>query len=166
MLEKVVALVSNSRTEQHVQLYRCHRQIWRCQRLRCQRLHNCDFWAGVCQMADPLCSPASLHSLLLDYMDCILCANCMLCANCILCANCMLCVWSNTSIHLACEWVGFEWNMPQNEDVQPNAFVVSFNPIPQTQSNLSLFNGTWQKKHREQHDRMSFEIGEMTLQMQ
>ena len=40
------------------------------------------------------------------------------------------------------------------------------NLILQSQSNWSLFNGTWQKRHRELENRLSCEIGEMTLRMQ
>ena len=43
---------------------------------------------------------------------------------------------------------------------------MSFNLILQSQSNWSLFNGTWQKRRRELEKRLSFEIGELTLQMQ
>jgi hypothetical protein len=50
--------------------------------------------------------------------------------------------------------------------VQPIAFGVSFNLILQAQSLFSLFNGTWQKRSREQDYRLRFEIEEMTLQMQ
>jgi len=50
--------------------------------------------------------------------------------------------------------------------VQPIAFRVSFNPILQSQSNWSLFNGTWPKKRRELDDRLGFEKEESTLRMQ
>ena len=48
--------------------------------------------------------------------------------------------------------------------IQPIKFRVSFNPILQSQSNWSLFDGTWQKKRRELDNQLSFEIGEMTFQ--
>ena len=50
--------------------------------------------------------------------------------------------------------------------IQTIAFEVSFNVNIQSQSNWSLFNGTRQKRRRELDNRLSFEIGEMTLQMQ
>jgi hypothetical protein len=50
--------------------------------------------------------------------------------------------------------------------VQPIAFGVSFNHNPQSQSQWSLFNGTWQKRLKELDHRLRFEIEEMTLQMQ
>ena len=50
--------------------------------------------------------------------------------------------------------------------VQPVAFGVSFDLSLQSQSPWSLFNGTWQKRRRKLDHRLSFEIGEMTLQMQ
>ena len=49
---------------------------------------------------------------------------------------------------------------------QPIAFSVSCNLILQSQSHWSLFNGTWPKRPRGLDNRLSFEIGEMTLQMQ
>jgi len=50
--------------------------------------------------------------------------------------------------------------------IQPIAFEVPFHLIPQSQSDWSLFNGTWQKRGRELDTRLSFDIKEMTLQMQ
>jgi len=46
------------------------------------------------------------------------------------------------------------------------SFGLSFNLILQSQSNWSLFNGTWQKSSRELVNQIIFEIGEMTLKMQ
>jgi len=43
---------------------------------------------------------------------------------------------------------------------------VSFNLNLQSQSNWSFVHGTWQSKRRELDHRLSFGIGEMTLQMQ
>jgi len=43
---------------------------------------------------------------------------------------------------------------------------VSVNHVHHFQPNWSLFNGTWQKRSRELDNQLSFEIGEMTLQMQ
>ena len=51
------------------------------------------------------------------------------------------------------------------EFLQPIAFGMSFNHILQSQSNWSLFNGTWQKRRKELDNGLSFEIGEITLQM-
>ena len=45
------------------------------------------------------------------------------------------------------------------------AFGVSFNLNLQSQSPWSLFNGMWQKRHRELEHRLRFETGEMSLQM-
>ena len=50
--------------------------------------------------------------------------------------------------------------------LQPIAFGVSLNLNLQYQSPWSLFIGTWQKRTREQDDRLRFEFEEMTLQMQ
>jgi len=50
--------------------------------------------------------------------------------------------------------------------IQPIACGVSFNQILQSQSNWSLFNGTWQTRRRELDDWLRLEIAEMTLQMQ
>jgi len=50
--------------------------------------------------------------------------------------------------------------------VQPIATEVAFNLILQSQSNWSLFSGTWQKRRKELFNRLSLEIGKMTLQMQ
>jgi len=50
-------------------------------------------------------------------------------------------------------------------DIQPIAFGVSFDLILQSQSNWSLFNGTWQKRHQELDNRLRFEFREITLQM-
>jgi len=50
--------------------------------------------------------------------------------------------------------------------VQAIAFEESFNLILPSQSEWSLFKGTWQKRVRELDYRLSFESGEMTLQMQ
>ena len=50
--------------------------------------------------------------------------------------------------------------------VQPNACLVSFNPILQSLSNTSLFNGTWLKRPIEPDNRLIFEIRDMTLQTQ
>ena len=47
--------------------------------------------------------------------------------------------------------------------IQPIAFEVSINLIPQSQSDGSLFNGTWQKRGRELNNRLSFDLGETTL---
>jgi len=44
--------------------------------------------------------------------------------------------------------------------LHPIAFGVSCNLILQSQSNWSLFNGTWQKRRRELDNRLSFEVGE------
>mmetsp|Transcript_39367 Transcript_39367/g.63455 ORF Transcript_39367/g.63455 Transcript_39367/m.63455 type:complete len:124 (+) Transcript_39367:3035-3406(+) len=52
------------------------------------------------------------------------------------------------------------------QKVQAIASGESSNLILQSQSNWSLFNGTWQKRHRELENRLSCEIGEMTLRMQ
>lgn len=49
---------------------------------------------------------------------------------------------------------------------QPLAFGVTLNLIPHFHSNWSLSNGTWQKCRRELHIRFTFDIGEMTFQMQ
>jgi len=43
------------------------------------------------------------------------------------------------------------------EKIQPIAFGVSFNLILQSQSNWSLFNGTWQKRRKEIDNQLSFE---------
>ena len=51
-------------------------------------------------------------------------------------------------------------------NIQPIIFGVSFNRILQSQSNLFLFNETWQKRRRKLETRLSFEIRAMTLQMQ
>ena len=45
------------------------------------------------------------------------------------------------------------------------AFGVSFNLILQSESNWSLFNGTWPKKSKLLYDRLRFEVGGLTLQM-
>jgi len=50
--------------------------------------------------------------------------------------------------------------------IQPIAFWLSFNLILPSQSNWSLFSGTRQKRRTEPDNRLSFGIGEMTLQMQ
>ena len=55
---------------------------------------------------------------------------------------------------------------PQSAWVQPVAFGVAFNLILHSLSHWSLFNGTWQKRRKELDLRLSFEIREMTLQMQ
>jgi len=49
---------------------------------------------------------------------------------------------------------------------QPIAFGVSFHLNLPSQSPLSLFNGTWQKRPSELDYQLRFEIEEMTLQMQ
>ena len=49
---------------------------------------------------------------------------------------------------------------------QPIVFGVPFNLTLQTQSHSSLFNGTWQKRPREQDSRLRFENGERRLWMQ
>jgi len=49
--------------------------------------------------------------------------------------------------------------------VQPIAIGVSFNPILYFQFNGSLLNGTWQKRRGELDNRLSFEVGEITLQL-
>jgi len=54
----------------------------------------------------------------------------------------------------------------EKEEVQLFVFGVSFNLILQSESHWSLFNGTWQKRCGELDNRLSFEIGEMTLHMQ
>jgi len=51
-------------------------------------------------------------------------------------------------------------------NIQPIIFGVSFNRILQSQSNRSLFNKTRQKRRRKLETRLSFEIREMTLQLQ
>jgi len=50
--------------------------------------------------------------------------------------------------------------------LQRIVFGVSFNLNLQSQSHWSLFNESWQQRRRELDDLLSFEIGEMTLQMQ
>jgi len=49
--------------------------------------------------------------------------------------------------------------------LQPIEFGMPFNLNLQSQSNWSLFNGTWQTRSREQDYRLRFKIKEMTLQM-
>jgi len=54
----------------------------------------------------------------------------------------------------------YRQGMYMSSSLHPIAFGVSCNLILQSQSNWSLFNGTWQKRRRELDNRLSFEIGE------
>jgi len=55
---------------------------------------------------------------------------------------------------------------PMTVDLQPIALGVSFNLNLQSQSDWSLFHGTWQKRPREIFHRMLLETEVLTLQMQ
>jgi len=50
--------------------------------------------------------------------------------------------------------------------LQPTAFAMSFNINLHFHSHWSLFNGTWQKRPREQDPRLRFEKEETALQIQ
>jgi len=73
-------------------------------------------------------------------------------------------IWNMTHSHMRHDSFTYETWLIQVW--QPIIFGVSFNLILQSQSNWSLFNGTRQKRRRELDDRLSFGIGETTLQMQ
>ena len=72
------------------------------------------------------------------------------------------CIWSVVLQHTATHCNTLQ-HTATHYHIQHIAFGVSFHLILQSQSNWSLFNGTWQKRRTEVDHRLSFGIGERTL---